>query len=99
MSSTAWSWEYAAPVGRDVGGRVAAGVEDDRPVAPGEEAHLEVPALGLARELVNEDERDALPRLLVVEADAVHGDSRHGLSPPSQRAASGPNRDPGKDRS
>ena len=51
-----------APVGRHVGRRVAASVEDDRPVAAGEEAHLEVPALGVPGELVNEDERGALRR-------------------------------------
>jgi hypothetical protein len=38
-----------------------------------------MPALGLARELVNEDDRRALANLLVVEADAVDGNSRHEI--------------------
>jgi hypothetical protein len=37
-----------------------------------------MPALGLARELVHEDERRALADLLVVEPDAVDGNARHG---------------------
>ena len=44
-----------------------------------------MPALGLTRELVDEDQRDALSDLLVVEADAVDGDSWHGSSPVAAR--------------
>jgi hypothetical protein len=39
-----------------------------------------MPALGLARELVDEHERDALADLLVVEPDPVDENSRHGPS-------------------
>src|SRR6266852_458704 len=47
--------------------RIAARVEGDRAVAAGEEAHLEMPAPVIAGELVDEDQRQALPRFLVVD--------------------------------
>ena len=65
-----------AGIGGHVGGRIAARVEGDGAIAAGEEAHLEMPALVVARELVDEDEGGALPHLLVEEADAV--DARGG---------------------
>ena len=61
----------ALRVTRDIRGRVAAGVEGDRAVPPGEELHLRRPAMEIVGELVNEEDRRALPDLLVVQLDAV----------------------------
>ena len=61
-----------------VGGRVPAGVEGDAPVAPGEEPHLQMPAPRIPRELVDEDERRARSRFLVVELGAVDVGMGHG---------------------
>src|SRR3989441_1055397 len=62
---------------RHVRRRVATRVEGDRAIAAREEAPLEVPAPVVAGELVDEDERQALARFLVVEIDAVRTRRRH----------------------
>src|SRR5206468_500339 len=54
-----------------VRGRIAARVERDRAIAAREESHLQVPAPVVAGELVHEDQRQALPRLLVADLLAV----------------------------
>src|SRR3972149_5238355 len=63
----------------DVGGRVAARVEGDRAVAAREEAHLRPPALPVARELVDEQERRPLPPL-VAELPAADVGRGHRLA-------------------
>src|SRR4029077_8924195 len=64
-----------------VGGRIAPRVVGDGAVASGEEAHLQVPALVVARDLVNEDQGGALARLLVEQLDPADVGERHGLAP------------------
>src|SRR5215831_12476253 len=54
-----------------VRGRIAARVERDRAVPAREEARLQMPAAVVAGELVDEDQRQALARFLVVDVDAV----------------------------
>ncbi len=74
-----------------VGGRIAARVVGEAAVAPAEEAQLRLPAAVVARELVDEHDRHAFARLLVVEADAVVGlDVRHPARCPPQSANSKP---------
>jgi hypothetical protein len=58
-------------------------IEGGAPVAPGEEAHLQVPSPGVAGELVDEDERRARSRFPVVELDPVNRCTGHGGSPGS----------------
>jgi len=62
---------------RHVGGRIAASIEGNRAIAPAEEPYLRRPASRFAGELVNEDHRDAVPSLFVVEIDAVDEPCRH----------------------
>src|SRR5882762_7303812 len=61
-----------------VGRRIAAGVERQRTVAPREERRLQPPALRIAGELVDEHQRGALARLVVVELHASDRHFRHG---------------------
>ena len=61
----------------NVGGRIAASIESNRAIAPAEEPYLRRPAPRFAGELVNEDHRDAVPSLFVVEIDAVDEPCRH----------------------
>src|SRR5262249_25891165 len=60
--------------------RIAAGVEGDAAIAPSEEAHLEVPALRLSGELVDEDQRGPLSGFLVEDVDSVDARGGHGGS-------------------
>src|SRR5882762_680042 len=60
-----------------VGRRIAAGVERERTVAPREERRLQPPALRIAGELVDEHQRGALARLVVVELHASDRRFRH----------------------
>jgi hypothetical protein len=62
---------------RHVGGRIAASIEGNRAIAPAEEPYLRRPAPRFAGELVNEDHRDAVPSLFVVEMDGVDEPCRH----------------------
>src|SRR6266403_6181217 len=61
-----------------VGRRIAAGVERERTVAPREERRLQPPALRIAGELVDEHQRGALARLVIVELHASDRHFRHG---------------------
>src|SRR6266850_702327 len=61
-----------------VGRRIAAGVERERTVAPREERPLQPPALRIAGELVDEHQRGALARLVIVELHASDRHFRHG---------------------
>jgi hypothetical protein len=62
---------------RHVGGRIAASIEGNRAIAPAEESYLRRPAPRFAGELVNEDHRDPVPSLFVVEMDVVDERSGH----------------------
>ena len=65
-------------LGGNVGGRIAARVVGDASVAPREMAHLRLVAAMVAGELVDEDDRQALAGLFVVELHAiVSGHVRH----------------------
>ena len=78
-------WFLATSLGNKIagylGGRVAAVVPGDDPVAAGEEADLALPTPVVAGELVAEDQREALAGLLIVELDAVDARRRHGAPP------------------
>ena len=67
---------------RYVGRREPARVVGDAAIAAPEITHLGFPRAAIAGELVNKDERDAAPDLLVVELHAVvGGQMRHCTSP------------------
>jgi hypothetical protein len=63
-----------------VGRWIAAGVEGDAAIAAGEEAHLEMPALRLPRELVDENEWGSFARFLVEDVDPIDARDWHGGS-------------------
>jgi len=78
MSSAACCLRVRLGILGHVGRRIAAGVERERTVAPREERRLQPPALRIAGELVDEHQRGALARLVIVELHASDRHFRHG---------------------
>ena len=59
-------------VGRDVAGRIAAGIISHRPVAPPEMAELQIPAPAVTGEFMDKDQRCAGSGFLILQAGHRH---------------------------